>query len=198
MNRAAPFRFAFLWRRRGDGPSGKLRCCHSLVTSIKYQDRPAAADIAFCVAAYGNGMTEDRIERALEDDYLPRIRCAPLRGADSCPHSKSGSPSADSFQSPWEWVATAHPPGKHVPQTADKPKETEPITMFNKVILNRPPRAERRSQNRSEHYLRSACRTHPRPSDARSPLPRSQPIQESCLHPNLGLIVSRHADHLGR
>jgi single-strand DNA-binding protein len=25
--------------------------------------------------------------------------------------------------------------GKHVPQTADKPKETEPNTMFNKVIL---------------------------------------------------------------
>ena len=57
------------------------------------------------------------------------------RGADSCPHSKSGSPSADSIQSPREWVATAHPPGKHVPQTADKPKETELNTMFNKVIL---------------------------------------------------------------
>ena len=40
--------------------------------SSKYQDRPAAADIAFCVAAYANGMTEDRIERALEDDYLSR------------------------------------------------------------------------------------------------------------------------------
>jgi hypothetical protein len=39
-------------------------------TSTKYQDRPAAADIAFCVAAYANGMTEDRIEHALEDDYL--------------------------------------------------------------------------------------------------------------------------------
>jgi hypothetical protein len=41
-------------------------------TSIKYQDRPAAADIAFCVAAYANGMSQDRIERALEDDYLSR------------------------------------------------------------------------------------------------------------------------------
>jgi hypothetical protein len=41
-------------------------------TSAKYQDRPAAADIAFCVAAYANGMTEDRIEYALEDDYLSR------------------------------------------------------------------------------------------------------------------------------
>ena len=39
-------------------------------TSSKYQDRPAAADIAFCIAAYANGMTEDRIERALEDDFL--------------------------------------------------------------------------------------------------------------------------------
>jgi hypothetical protein len=33
-------------------------------TSIKYQDRPAAGDIAFCVAAYANGMSQDRIERA--------------------------------------------------------------------------------------------------------------------------------------
>lgn len=41
-------------------------------TSSKYQDRPAAADIAFCVAAYANGMDEVRIERALEDDYLSR------------------------------------------------------------------------------------------------------------------------------
>ena len=42
-------------------------------TSTKYADRPAAADIAFCVAAFANGMTDDRIERALEDDYLPAI-----------------------------------------------------------------------------------------------------------------------------
>ena len=41
-------------------------------TSSKYQDRPAAADIAFCVAAYANGMDEARIELALEDDYLSR------------------------------------------------------------------------------------------------------------------------------
>jgi hypothetical protein len=39
-------------------------------TSTKYHDRSAAADIAFCVAAYANGMIEDRIERASEDDYL--------------------------------------------------------------------------------------------------------------------------------
>ena len=51
------------------------------------------------------------------------------------PPGKLGSPSADSIQSPREWVATAHPLGKHVPQTADKPKETELNTMFNKVIL---------------------------------------------------------------
>ena len=41
-------------------------------TSIKYQDRPAAADIAFCVAAFANGMSDDRIGCALEDDYLSR------------------------------------------------------------------------------------------------------------------------------
>lgn len=53
-------------------------------TSTKYQDRPAAADIAFCVAAYANGMNEDRVERALEDDYLssdpsPRKRASYIR-----------------------------------------------------------------------------------------------------------------------
>jgi single-strand DNA-binding protein len=65
----------------------------------------------------------------------PRIRCAPLRRCGLLPPGKLWSPSADSVQSPREWVATAHPLGKHVPQTADKPKETEPNTMFNKVIL---------------------------------------------------------------
>jgi hypothetical protein len=41
-------------------------------TSSKYRDRPAAADIAFCVAAYADGMTEDRMERALDEEYLSR------------------------------------------------------------------------------------------------------------------------------
>ena len=50
-------------------------------TSSKYQDRPPAADIAFCVAAYANGMTEDRIERALEDDYLSRDPSTSKRAA---------------------------------------------------------------------------------------------------------------------
>ena len=66
---------------------------------------------------------------------LPRIRCAPLKRCGLLPPGKLWSPSADSIQSPRELVATAHPLGKHVPQTADKPKEMEPNTMFNKVIL---------------------------------------------------------------
>jgi hypothetical protein len=41
-------------------------------TAEKYADRPAAADIAFFVAAYADGMLEDRIACALEDDYLSR------------------------------------------------------------------------------------------------------------------------------
>ena len=54
-------------------------------TSAKYQDRPAAADIAFCVAAYANGMSDDQIEHALVDDYLsrnpsPSRRAAYIRG----------------------------------------------------------------------------------------------------------------------
>src|SRR5271154_2862806 len=66
------------------------------------------------------------------------------------PHSESGSPSADSVQSPWEWVATAHPPGKHVPHPADKSEETEAKHHVQQSHPHRPPRTERRSQNRSE------------------------------------------------
>ena len=53
-------------------------------TASKYTDRPAAADIAFCVAAYGCGMEEASIEQALSDDYLspnssPSTRAAYIR-----------------------------------------------------------------------------------------------------------------------
>lgn len=41
-------------------------------TSGRYQDRPAAADIAFCVAAFANGMSDNLIKLALEGDYLSR------------------------------------------------------------------------------------------------------------------------------
>jgi hypothetical protein len=50
-------------------------------TSTKCQDRPAAADIAFSIAAYASGMTDDRIERALEDDYLSRDSSPSKRAA---------------------------------------------------------------------------------------------------------------------
>jgi hypothetical protein len=62
-------------------PRASNLCLERFRTSIKYQDRPAAADIAFCVAAYANGMTEDRIERALEDDYLSGDPSASKRAA---------------------------------------------------------------------------------------------------------------------
>lgn len=55
--------------RRGQGTNLSLE---RFRTSSKYQNRPAAADIAFCVAAFAQGMREDRIARALEDDYLSR------------------------------------------------------------------------------------------------------------------------------
>jgi hypothetical protein len=54
------------------GPKSSNLSLERFRTSIKYQDRPAAADIAFCVAAYANGLSADRIERAIEDDYLSR------------------------------------------------------------------------------------------------------------------------------
>jgi hypothetical protein len=56
-------------RKPSHGATVQIR---ALRTSTKYADRPAAADIAFCVAAFANGMTDDRIERALEDEYLSR------------------------------------------------------------------------------------------------------------------------------
>jgi hypothetical protein len=58
----------FLSPQRG----GRSLSLERFRTSTKYADRPAAADIAFCVAAFANGMTDDRIERALEDEYLSR------------------------------------------------------------------------------------------------------------------------------
>ncbi len=54
------------------GPRSSMPSLERFRTSAKYQDRPAAADIAFCVAAFADGMTEDQIESALEDDYLSR------------------------------------------------------------------------------------------------------------------------------
>jgi hypothetical protein len=50
-------------------------------TASKYVDRPAAADIAFCVAAYGSGMDEASIEQALTDDYLSRNPSPSTRAA---------------------------------------------------------------------------------------------------------------------
>ena len=46
--------------------------------------------------------------------FVRPFRCGLL------PRGKLGSPSTNLFHSPWEWVATAHPPGKHVPHPADK------------------------------------------------------------------------------
>ena len=41
-------------------------------TSGKYLNRPAAADMAFCVAGFAVGMGEGQMEKSLEDDYLSR------------------------------------------------------------------------------------------------------------------------------
>jgi RepB DNA-primase from phage plasmid len=62
------------WQQASLSPQreGRSLSLEQFRTSTKYADRPAAADIAFCVAAFANGMADDRIERALEDDYLSR------------------------------------------------------------------------------------------------------------------------------
>jgi hypothetical protein len=41
-------------------------------TAPKYYDRPAAADIAFCVAAYSLGMPDDAMANTLDSEYLSR------------------------------------------------------------------------------------------------------------------------------
>ena len=41
-------------------------------TAPKYHDRPAAADIAFCVAAYSLGMPDDAMANTLDSEYLSR------------------------------------------------------------------------------------------------------------------------------
>ena len=69
---------ALLSPRRGSRSTPSLE---RFRTSPKYQDRPAAADIAFCVAALGSGIDEVEIERALEDDYLSRDSSASKRAA---------------------------------------------------------------------------------------------------------------------
>ncbi len=70
QEREARRQLASLSPRRG--PRSSCLSLERFRTSAKYQDRPAAADIAFCVAAIADGMTEDRIECALEGDYLSR------------------------------------------------------------------------------------------------------------------------------
>jgi hypothetical protein len=41
-------------------------------TAPKYHDRPTAADIAFCVAAYTLGMPDDAMASTLDSEYLSR------------------------------------------------------------------------------------------------------------------------------
>ena len=46
-------------------------------TPSKYHDRPAAADIAFCVAAYANGMDEPGLNSPLRMTISPAIPVLP-------------------------------------------------------------------------------------------------------------------------
>ena len=81
---------------------------------------------------------------------LPRIR---LRASARCgllPQSKFGSPSADSVQSPREWVATAQPPGRACTADSGQTKRNGAKHHVQQNHSHRPPRTERRSQNRSE------------------------------------------------
>ena len=57
-------------------PSRGMRYSHLSLerfrTAAKYHARPAAADIAFCVAAYSLGMPDDAMANTLDSEYLSR------------------------------------------------------------------------------------------------------------------------------
>jgi hypothetical protein len=69
-------RLANLRQDRNDGAKAKESYSHLSLerfrTASKYHDRPAAADIAFCVAAYSLGMPDDAMASALDIEYLSR------------------------------------------------------------------------------------------------------------------------------
>ena len=79
QEREARRQLAALSLRRG--PRSSTPSLERFRTLAKYQDRPAAADIAFCVAAFADGMAQDTIESALEGDYLSRDPSPPKRAA---------------------------------------------------------------------------------------------------------------------
>ena len=58
------------------------------------QNRPAAVDLAFCLAAFSSCRPEDHIERTLERDYLSRDPSSPLApptSAEPRPGPESGA-----------------------------------------------------------------------------------------------------------
>ncbi len=78
QEREARRQLASLSPRRGPRSAPSLE---RFRTSARYADRPAAADIAFCVAALSSGMDEAGIEQALEGDYLSRDPSSSKRAA---------------------------------------------------------------------------------------------------------------------
>jgi hypothetical protein len=99
-----------------------------------------------------------------------QIRYAPLQVRTPSPR-QAGVPFRRFYPVALGVGRTAHPPGKHVPQTADKPKETEPNTMFNKVTFIGRLGQKRRSQNRSEqqsHFHRPPRTKTPKPKPLRT------------------------------
>ena len=143
--------FGELWRRRGDGLSDSIGAWNRLCIL------PPVLRLTLLVSEFAfatHAMRENRCTRRLPSGLpfclrsacraqstpalrthalLPKIRFAPLNGCGLPTPGKLWSPSADSVQSPWEWVATAHPPGKHVPQTADKPTIPDVIRRRDKM-----------------------------------------------------------------
>ena len=56
----------------GRGPRYSHLSLERFRTAPKFHDRPAAADIAFCVTAYSLGMPDDAMANTLDSEYLSR------------------------------------------------------------------------------------------------------------------------------
>ena len=94
--------------------SAKLRPCEMALT----KESPLPVCLSVCVQRAAL-KTPPPSGRTLS---FPEPAGAPLKRCGLLPPGKLWSPSAGSVHSPREGVATAHPSGKHVTQTADKPE----------------------------------------------------------------------------
>ena len=101
------------------------------------------------VGSSRSGFCRGCVQRAALRAPPPSGRTLSLRSSlrafqvsDSSRQGKLGSPSGKLPRSPWEWVAPAHPPGKHVPHPAGNPS-TQELQNVQSHTSHRPHRSQR-------------------------------------------------------